>query len=205
MANSRPAPRGSGVTFRSVVPVREIPAHYQHQVEQALPLALHQGRLGWQVTDVNITLVEGNYHQFHTHPLDFIVATPWGIQDGLARGGSTLLEPILETRFLLPPDCVGRVMSDVALMRGEVTSTETDMDRVLMTALIPVATSIDYAATLASATGGRGSMSVKLHGYRDCPLELGAVSPRRSVDPLDTSKYILAARSALEGGIFNLE
>lgn len=200
-----PAPRGSGVTFRSNVPVRDILARYQHQVEQALPLALHQGRLGWQVTDVNITLVEGNHHQFHTHPLDFIVATPWGIQDGLARGGSTLLEPILETRFLLPPDCVGRVMSDVALMRGEVTTTQTDADRVLITALIPVATSLDYAATLASVTSGRGSMSVKLHGYRECPLELGATSPRRSVDPLDTSKYILAARSALEGGIFDLE
>ncbi len=200
-----PAPRGSGVTFKSTVPVRDILLRYQHQVEQALPLALHQGRLGWQVTDVNITLVDGNHHQFHTHPLDFIVATPWGIQDGLQRGGSTLLEPILETRFLLPPDCVGRVMSDVALMRGEVTHTETDEDRVLMTALIPVATSVDYASTLASATSGRGSMSVKLHGYRDCPLELGATAARRSVDPLDTSKYILAARSALEGGIFDLE
>ena len=200
-----PAPRGSGVTFRSTVPVRDILLRYRHQVEQALPLALHQGRLGWEVTDVNITLVDGNHHQFHTHPLDFIVATPWGIQDGLQRGGSTLLEPILEVRFLLPPDCVGRVMSDVALMRGEVTHTETDADRVLMTALVPVATSVEYAATLASATSGRGSMSVKLHGYRDCPLELGATSPRRSVDPLDTSKYILAARSALEGGIFDLE
>ena len=68
-----------------------------------------------------------------------------------------------------------------------------------------VATSGDDAATLASATSGRGSMSVKLHGYRDCPLELGATAARRSVDPLDTSKYILAARSALEGGIFDLE
>lgn len=200
-----PAPRGSGVTFKSNVPVRDILLRYQHQVEQALPLALNQGRLGWQVTDVNITLVEGNHHQFHTHPLDFIVATPWGIQDGLQRGGSVLLEPILEVRFLLPPDCVGRVMSDVALMRGEVTHTETDGDRVLMTALLPVATSVDYAATLASATSGRGSMSMKLHSYRDCPLELGATAPRRSVDPLDTSKYILAARSALEGGIFDLE
>ena len=200
-----PAPRGSGVTFKSTVPVKDILLRYQHQVEQSLPLALHQGRLGWQVTDVNITLVDGNHHQFHTHPLDFIVATPWGIQDGLVRGGSMLLEPILETRFLLPPDCVGRVMSDVALMRGEVTHTETDEDRVLMTALIPVATSVDYASTLASATSGRGSMSVKLHGYQDCPLELGATAPRRSVDPLDTSKYILAARSALEGGIFDLE
>ena len=200
-----PAPRGSGVTFKSNVHVRDILLRYQHQVEQALPLALNQGRLGWQVTDVSITLVEGNHHQFHTHPLDFIVATPWGIQDGLQRGGSTLLEPILECRFLLPPECVGRVMSDVALMRGEVTSTETDEDRVLLTALVPVATSVDYATTLASATSGRGSMSVRLHGYKECPLELGATAKRRSVDPLDTAKYILAARSALEGGIFDLE
>ncbi|MBQ3485381.1 MAG: TetM/TetW/TetO/TetS family tetracycline resistance ribosomal protection protein [Clostridia bacterium] len=200
-----PAPRGSGVTFRSTVPVRDILLRYQHQVEQALPLALSQGRLGWQVTDVNITLVEGNHHQFHTHPLDFIVATPWGIQDGLRRGGSTLLEPILECRFQLPPECVGRVMSDVALMRGEVTHTETDLDRVLLTALVPVATSVDYATTLASVTSGRGGMSVRLSGYRECPMELGATAPRRNVDPLDTAKYILAARSALEGGIFDLD
>ena len=200
-----PAPRGSGVTFRSTVPVKDILLRYQHQVEQALPLALHQGRLGWQVTDVNITLVEGNHHQFHTHPLDFIVATPWGIQDGLQRGGSTLLEPILECRFLLPPECVGRVMSDIALMRGEVVHTDTDADRVLLTALIPVATSVDYATTLASVTSGRGSMSVRLDGYRECPLELGATARRRNVDPLDTAKYILAARSALEGGIFDLD
>ena len=68
------------MTFRSTVPVWDMLARYQHQVEQALPLALHQGRLGWQVTDVNITLVEGNYHQVHTHPLDFIVATPWAFR-----------------------------------------------------------------------------------------------------------------------------
>ena len=200
-----PAPRGSGVVFASEVPVRELAMQYQHQVEQALPLALHQGRLGWQVTDVKITLTEGNSHQWHTHPLDFIVATPMGIQDGLRRAQNLLLEPILSVRFLLPQECVGRIMSDVALMRGEITSTITQGDRVILTALIPVATSMDYAATLAAATGGRGGMSIALHGYRECPLELGATAARRSVDPLDTSKYILAARSALEGGIFDLE
>lgn len=198
-----PAPRGSGVRFVSVAPVRDIALHYQHQVEQALPLALSQGRLGWPVTDVKITLNGGSHHQFHTHPLDFIVATPMGIQDGLQRGGSVLLEPILEVRFLLPPECVGRVMSDVALMRGEVMDTLTDEDRVVMTATLPVRTSMDYASELASLSGGRAGMSAKLRGYRECPLELGATAPRRGVDPLDTAKYILAARSALEGGIFD--
>lgn len=201
----RPAPRGSGVRFRSEVPARQILPRYQHQVEQALPLALSQGRLGWRVTDVDIILVGGSHHQFHTHPLDFIVATPWGIQDGLARGGSVLLEPILELRLRVPQDCVGRVMSDVTAMRGEVTGVQSGDDHAAMTALVPVATSMDYAVRLAQTTGGRGSMSVTLHSYRECPLELGATAARRNVDPLDTSRYILAARSALEGGIFDAD
>ena len=185
--------------------MRTIQAHYQNQVAQALPLALNQGRLGWPVTDVKITLLDGGEHKFHTHPLDFIVATPMAIQDGLRNGGSKLLEPILAVRFLLPGDCVGKVMTDINTMRGETVSSFADGDRMVLNARIPVATSLDYAARLAAQTGGRGAMSVRLDGYRECPLQLGTTTPRRSVDPLDTSKYILAARSALEGGIFNLE
>ena len=200
-----PAPRGSGVTFESQCAVRDILPRYQNQVMQALPLALAQGRLGWPVTDVKITLMGGSHHQFHTHPLDFIVATPMGIQDGLRRGGSTLLEPMLEIRFLLPPECVGRVMSDVIAMRGETIGSEPGEERAVLTALVPVATSLDYSTTLAAITGGRGMMSVRLHSYRECPLELGATARRRNVDPLDESRYILAARSALEGGIFDMD
>ena len=114
-----------------------------------------------------------------------------------------LLEPILECRLLIPADCVGKVMSDIHLMRGEVTETVTEEDRVSMTALIPVRTSMDYPTVLASVTGGRGSMSTSLHGYCDCPTELGSVAPRTGTDPLDTARYILAARSALDGGIFD--
>ena len=153
---------------------------------------------------MKITLIDGGEHKFHTHPLDFIVATPMAIQDGLQKGGNVLLEPILQARFLLPADCVGKVMTDVNSMRGEVLDSFSDGDRMILNALIPVKDSLDYSVTLAAQTGGRGTMSVKLHGYRECPMELGTTSPRRSVDPLDTSKYILAARSALEGGIFNL-
>ena len=91
-------------------------------------------------------------------------------QDGLRRGGSTLLEPILEIHFLIPPECAGRVMSDVIAMRGETLTTQPDEERTRLIALVPAAT-----------------------------------SPRRNVDPLDESRYILAARSALEGGIFDLD
>ena len=198
-----PGRRGSGVRYASTVPGKDILPRYQHQVEQALPLALSQGRLGWQVTDVEITLVGGNHHLIHTHPLDFIVATPMAIQDGLRRAGSVLLEPILSVTFVVPAECSGRVISDVQLMRGEVTDTFADEESVTLTALVPVSESIDYPSVLSSVTHGKGAMSASLHGYRECPQELGKTAPRRGVDPLDTAKYILAARSALEGGIFD--
>ena len=200
----RPGVRGSGIQFHSEVSPRDILPRYQHQVEQALPLALSQGRLGWQVTDVDITLTGGNYHNIHTHPLDFIVATPWAIQDGLKKGGSILLEPVLEMRLRIPPDFTGKIISDVNAMRGEVISVRNEEDHAAVIARIPASECMDYPVRLAQITGGRGGMNIRLYGYRDCPPGTGTEARRRGVDPLDTSKYILAARSALEGGIFDL-
>ena len=104
---------------------------------------------------------------------------------------------------MIPAECLGKIMTDINRMRGEITNTESDGERVYLTALIPAAESLDYAAQLASATGGRGVMNTRLQGYREAPAGTEKTLPRRGVDPLDTAKYILAARSALEGGIFN--
>ena len=198
-----PLPRGSGVEFRSVVAPRDILPRYQHQVEQAIPLALKQGMMGWQVTDVRVTLIDGNYHEIHTHPLDFIVATPMAVMDGLRRGGTKLLEPILEAHITVPEAAGGRVMNDVTKMRGRVTASNRSGGRLRVTAELPAATSMDYSETLLQFTGGRGGMTASLLGYRDAPDTMRETMPRRGVNPLDTARYILAARSALEGGIFD--
>ena len=198
-----PAPRGSGITFVSNVSKEDIPLRYQHQVKQAIPTALRQGRMGWEVTDVKITLTGGNYHPIHTHPLDFILATPMGIHDGLRRGGTKLLEPLLNISFLVPSACGGRVMSDITRMRGETLSMTGDGETALIKARVPVSTSLDYSVTLAALTGGRGSMSTTLSGYRELPENESRVFPRLGIDPLDSAKYILAARSALEGSVYD--
>lgn len=198
-----PLPRGTGVQFDSIVPDRQIKTRYQHQIEQALPVALKQGMLGWPVTDIRLTLVDGNDHQWHTHPLDFVLATPMAVMDGLKRGGTTLLEPIQRVRFTLPASALGGLISDVALMRGSIESTRTLDELVSVVALIPASTSMRYGDRFAQLTGGRGVMIAQLDGYRECDMANGATCPRRSVDPLDTSRYILAARSALDGGVWD--
>lgn len=199
-----PAPRGTGVTYRSEVHVRKIKARYQHQIEQGLANALRQGMMGWPVDDVHITLIDGEDHQFHTHPLDFIIAAPMALMDGLRRAETVLLEPVLELRISLPGESSGKVMSEIVAMRGETKETQlTDKtDEMLLIAEVPARTSMDFPARLASLTGGRGLLSSRVCGYRECSVENGAQCPRAGVNPLDTAKYILAARSALESEIF---
>ena len=197
-----PGPRGSGVTYKSKVPVRVIKERYQHQIEQGLTLGLRQGMLGWQVDDIAITLIDGSDHQWHTHPLDFIVATPMALMDGLRRGGSVLLEPIVRMRITVPAELGGRVMSEIVAMRGETLSTENVPARgaMALVAEAPVRTSLDFPTRLAALTGGRGALTMRVSRYQECPEE--HTCPRAGVNPLDTAKYILAARSALEGEIF---
>ena len=198
-----PLPPGSGVQFESKVSPRDIALRYQHQVENALPLALKQGMRGFQVTDIRITLTGGNHHEVHTHPLDFVVATPMAVMDGLRRGGTRLMEPVLKTFLLVPETFGGRVMSDVTKMRGQVIASQLMGASLRIEALIPAIHALPYADTLLQLTGGRGGMTTQLHSYQYAPDDVTDTLPRHGVNPLDTAKYILAARSALEGDIFD--
>lgn len=154
------------------------------------------------VDDIRITLDDGEDHQFHTHPLDFIVATPMALMDGLQRGGSQLLEPLAEMEIIVPGHLCGKVMNEIVTMRGETVETQLLEDEVRLVARVPVADSVDFPTRLQMLSGGRGQMSMRLHSYRDCDLSQGKTCERRGVHPLDTSKYILAARNALDGEIF---
>ena len=200
-----PLPRGSGVQFVCPLTPKQLPIRYQRQIENAVPLALKQGVFGYEVTDVKMTVLYGEHHEIHTHPLDFIVALPMAVMDALDKGHNQRLEPVMTVDFLLPGQFLGRVMSDVEKMRGKVqeVSRTADDRRARMHCLIPMAEMLHYGEDLRRMTGGQGSMTMRLHGYQDAPDSCTETCPRRSVDPRDTSKYILAARSALEGGIFD--
>lgn len=198
-----PLPPGSGVQFESKVSPRDIALRYQHQVENALPLALKQGMRGFEVTDIRITLTGGNHHEIHTHPLDFVVATPMAVMDGLQRGGTRLMEPILKACIQVPESFGGKVMSDVTRMRGEVLSSLMMGETLRIEALIPAVNALPYADTLLQMTGGRGGITTRVHSWHYAPDDVQDALPRHGVNPLDTAKYILAARSALEGDIFD--
>lgn len=197
-----PLARGSGIVYRCSAPPNRLSYRYRKQVEESIKASIAQGPRGWEVTDAEIDLIDGEDHSIHTHPLDFTVATPLALADGFRNTGTTLLEPYIHARFTLQADCYGRLLSDIIRMRGEPGEPTRKKDTVFIEAEIPVATSLDYSASFASLTSGKGVMSAVFSGYRVCPEPDGKTMPRRGVDPLDRSKYILAARHALTGTVF---
>ena len=94
-------------------------------------------------------------------------------------------------------------MSDVTKMRGQVIASQLMGASLRIEALIPAIHALPYADTLLQLTGGRGGMTTQLHSYQYAPDDVTDTLPRHGVNPLDTAKYILAARSALEGDIFD--
>ena len=197
-----PLPRGSGIQYASVVNPNQILPRYQHQIEQALPIALRQGMLGWQVEDVRITLTGGEHHAMHTHPLDFVLATPVAFMDGLQNAGTVLLEPIIRMEMRVPESTCSKILGEVILMRGEIVDSTQYEERAHVVADVPLAASVDFSTRLAALTGGRGSLSMRLIAYKECEQSPEKVCPRNGVHPLDTAKYILAARSAMGDGVF---
>jgi len=192
-----PGERGSGLAYHSVVRTERLLDRYQNEVARRVPEALEQGLRGWPVTDLKVTLVEGEHHVWHTHPLDFVVATPMGIMDGLANIGTKLLEPMLRFRLSTPEEFGGKLMSELVVMRGEFEAPVVRQGRMEIEGRLPVATSLDFPARLGSMTKGRGALTTYFDGYQECPQDVNAERTRRGVNPLDTSKYILATRNAL--------
>ncbi|RCW41483.1 GTP-binding protein [Paenibacillus prosopidis] len=194
-----PGERGSGLSYQSVVRSERLLDSYQNEVARRVPEALQQGLFGWEVTDLKVTLIEGEHHVWHTHPLDFAVATPMGIMDGLSRAGVKLLEPMLSFRLSVPEETGGKLMNELILMRGEFDTPVVRQERMEIEGTLPVATSLDFPARFGSLTKGRGALSTFFAGYRECPPDVQAERVRRGVNPLDQSKYILSVRKALAG------
>ena len=57
-----PGESGSGIQFHSQVRAESLLIRYQNEVERRVPEALQKGLNGWEVTDIIITLVEGEHH-----------------------------------------------------------------------------------------------------------------------------------------------
>ena len=160
-----PAPRGSGLSFESRCPTDELDRNWQSLIMTNLAEKTHLGVLtGSPLTDVKISLIAGRAHIKHTEGGDFREAVYRAVRQALMKAESVLLEPCFEFRLELPPEQIGRAISDVRAMSG---SFDTEGSSVIK-GIAPVSEMNGYAEILASYTSGKGRLSCRPAGYYPC-------------------------------------
>jgi ribosomal protection tetracycline resistance protein len=191
-----PAPLNSGVNYTSIVPQNDVHIKYQNEIERTIPKALTQGLLGWEVTDVKITLIKGEDHNVHSRPGDFNLATPMGIMQGLKIGGTHLLEPFLSFDIKADDTHLGKITSELSTRRATFETPEFSNEHFSLKGKIPVATSLDLGIKLNSITSGKNRLLLQFYGYNKCPEGEGQIRDYKGVNPLDEAQWILHRRGA---------
>ena len=164
-----PLPRGSGIELSSSCPEDELDRSWQRLILTHLAEKQHIGVLtGSPVTDICFTLAAGRAHIKHTEGGDFRQATYRAVRQGLMQAESVLLEPWYSFVLEVPAEQIGRAISDVRAMNGEIDSPEDAGGMMRLEGAAPVAGMNEYMQELLAYTHGRGRLSLTPGGYRAC-------------------------------------
>ena len=167
-----PGERGSGIRVCSNCSTDQLDLNWQRLIFTHLLEREHVGVLtGSYITDIKFTLLAGRAHLKHTEGGDFRQAVYRAVRQGLMQAKSVLLEPFYDFRLEVPPECVGRAMTDLQTMGGSVNAPETEDDHTVVTGYAPVLGLQNYWQDVAAYTKGLGKLFCSLHGYERCHNE----------------------------------
>ena len=164
-----PLPQGSGLVFDTVCSEDVLDRNWQRLILTHLQEKQHLGVLtGSPVTDLRITLAAGRAHLKHTEGGDFRQATYRAVRQGLMKAESILLEPYYAFRLTVPPEQIGRAISDIRAKSGSFDPPVETPGGTLLQGRAPVSELRDYTRDVAAYTRGRGRLSCEVAGYFPC-------------------------------------
>ncbi len=199
-----PLPRGSGLRLESAVSEDVLDRNWQRLILSHLAERQHPGVLtGSPITDMKITLCAGRAHLKHTEGGDFRQATYRALRQGLMQAESVLLEPWYAFTIEVPPEQIGRAISDVRAMSGVFDSPEEAGDMLRLIGSAPVSEMNSYMEELVSYSRGRGRMNLRPDGYRPCH-EQGKVVAALDYDPMSDTDNPADSVFCAHGAGFNV-
>jgi elongation factor G len=170
-----PAEAGTGSSFESKIVGGAVPKEYIPGVEKGVNSVLGSGVLaGFPVVDVKSTLIDGAYHDVDSSALAFEIASRAAFREGLKKGGSILLEPIMKVEVVTPEEHTGFVMGDLLSRRGHVQGQDIRANAAVINAMVPLSNMFGYVNQLRSGTQGRANFTMQFDHYEQVPANIAA-------------------------------
>ena len=164
------SPSEEEFVFEEEVVGGAVPKNYFPAVEKGLRECMAEGPLaGYPVTGLKAVLYDGSYHDVDSNELSFKMAASIAFKEGLKNAKPVLLEPIYSLKIAIPSDYLGDVMGDINKRRGRIMGTDTEGERSIITAEVPLAEIKTYTMELRSLTRGSGKFVSEFLTYEDVP------------------------------------
>lgn len=156
----KPLPRGSGFRFVDKIVGGVVPRNFIPAVEEGLTEFLKEGPLGQPVVDLEVSLVDGQYHAVDSSEMSFKMAARIALTEALPKCRPVLLEPILKVTVAAPSDSTSRIQRLISGRRGQLLGYDArpgwpGWDEV--SALMPEAEVADMIVEIRSVTQGVGT------------------------------------------------
>jgi elongation factor G len=161
-----PLERGSENRFRSEITNETIPDMFIPAIKKGVMESLESGALmGYPVVDVEAVLTGGVYKESLSTELAYTVSASMACKTALTKGGSFLLDPIMNVEVFVPETFMGEVIGDLNSRNGKIESIEHKMGLQVIRVVVPLAHMFGYSTSLRSATQGRGTFTMQFSHF----------------------------------------
>ena len=168
-----PNESGKGYEFINGIVGGSIPKEYIPAVDAGIKGAMQAGVLaGYPVVDVKVTLYDGSYHEVDSSEMAFKIAGSMAFREGMRRGDSVLLEPIMKVVVTVPEEYMGDVIGDLNSRRGQIQGMEARTGVQEITAYVPLSEMFGYSTDLRSKSQGRGNYAMEPSRYIEVPKSI---------------------------------
>jgi len=168
-----PAKKGTGLVFNNKIIGGAIPREYIKSVEEGVNEAVKTGALaGYPVTDIEVTLVDGSYHEVDSSDIAFKMAARIGLQEAMRNGRAVLLEPIMNLEVEVPEQYMGDVIGDLNSRRVRISAIADRGNLKVVRGDAPLNEMFGYSTTVRSLTQGRATYTMEPSFFQEVPRNI---------------------------------
>ena len=166
----KPLERGKGFVFVNQIKGGVIPQEFIAPIEKGIKEAMDRGIIaGYPMTDLEVTLFDGSYHDVDSSEAAFKIAGSMALQEAAKNASPVILEPVMRVQTIAPADYLGDVTGDLNSKRGRIESLSDRAMTKVIDAKVPLSEMFGYATKLRSMTQGRGSFTMEFSHYEEVP------------------------------------
>ena len=196
-----PLERGSGFRYVSKVSTDFLHLKYQRQIERLINYYRKQGLKGWELTDMEVALIDGQFDSMGSDPMHFNIITPLALFRCLKQAKMKLLEPISKFIITIPENDLSSVIKLISSKNSTYEITKHFDEFITLEGEAPAANMLNFPLELSMTTSGRGTYSSFISQYeisknQDASIDFIGPDPRNettfvindmkaSMEPLD--------------------